>query len=113
MKAAHPAGDGQPFSPKAGSRARSDGFLEFFSGAERDLLAGLDLDWLAGRGIAAHACRALAHLQDAESADADAVALLEMLDDEIDHVAEDRLGLLLGKLVGLGDIGREVLQRHG
>jgi hypothetical protein len=34
---------------------RSDGFFEFLGGAKGDLLAGLDLDRLAGGGIAAHA----------------------------------------------------------
>src|SRR5215470_11488471 len=53
--------------------------FELFGGAEGDLLAGLDLDGLAGRGIAAHASGALAHHKNAEPADADAVALLEML----------------------------------
>src|SRR6185503_6330716 len=95
------------------SLERSYGFFQFFRGAEGDLLARLDLDRFAGRGIAAHACRALAHLQDAEAADTDAVALLQVLDDEIDHAAEDRLGLLLGKLMAFGDVCRKVLQRNG
>src|SRR6478672_7632026 len=95
------------------SLARSDGFFQLLRGAEGDLLAGLDLDRLAGRGVAAHARGALAHLQDAEAADADAVALLQMLDDIVDHAAEDRLGVLLRQLVLLGDHRREVLQRNG
>src|SRR5436853_2454745 len=61
----------------------SDGFLEFLRGAERDLLARLDLDRLAGRGVAAHAGGALANLKDAEATDADAVALLEVLHNEL------------------------------
>src|ERR1043166_1418191 len=89
---------------QVGSLVRSDGLFEFLRGAEGDLLARLDLDRLAGRGISAHASGALAHLQDAETADADAVALLQVLHDEIDHVAEDRLGLLLRELVA--QIGR-------
>src|SRR5690348_9848453 len=44
----------------------SDRLFEFLGGAEGDLLARLDLDRLAGRGIASHARRALAHLEDAE-----------------------------------------------
>src|SRR5262249_8556204 len=65
-------GDGPP---------RSDRFLQFLGGAERDLLARLDLNRFAGRRIASHARRALAHLQDAEPADPDAVALLQVLRD--------------------------------
>src|ERR1051325_6936353 len=96
---------------QAGSlERRSDGFVEFLRGAERHLLARLDLDRLAGRGVAAHARSALANLQDAEPADADAVALLEILHNELDHVAEDRFGLLLRELVSLGNVGREMLQ---
>jgi NADH-quinone oxidoreductase subunit A len=57
----------------------SDGFLEFLGRAEGDLLAGLDVDRLAGGGVAAHAGGALAHLEDAEADDADALALLQAL----------------------------------
>ena len=51
----------------------SDRFLEFLCGPEGDFLAGLDLDGLAGGGVAAHARGALPHLQDAEARDADVV----------------------------------------
>src|SRR6185437_13102268 len=51
-------------------RKALDGFLQFLGGAEGDLLARLDLDRFAGRGIAAHARGALAHLQDAQSVEA-------------------------------------------
>src|SRR5262249_59609395 len=44
-------------------------FLEFLGRAESDLLAGLDLDRFAGRGIAPHTGCALAHHQNAEAAD--------------------------------------------
>src|SRR5215471_17942767 len=91
----------------------SDGFLEFLGGAERDLLARLDLDRLAGRRIAPHAGGALAHLQNAEPADADALALLEVLHEEPDQIVEDRLGLLLGNLVAVGKRRREVLEGNG
>ena len=61
----------------------------------------LALIWIASpvAGIAAHARGALAHLQDAQAADADAVAFLEVLDDQADQIAEDRFGLLLRKLM--------------
>ena len=61
---------------------RLDGFLEFLGGAEGNLLAGLDLDRLAGGGVAAHAGGALADLEDAEADDTDALALLQVLGDQ-------------------------------
>src|SRR3990167_10994876 len=72
--------------------------FQFLGSAESDLLAGLDLDRLAGRGVAAHAGGALAHLQDAEPGKADAVALLEVLGNKVDHVVEERFRLLLRNL---------------
>ena len=65
-----------------------DGFLEILGDAEGDLLRRLDLDGLAGRRVAAHACRTIAHLKDAEARDADLVALLEVLHDQTDEVVE-------------------------
>src|SRR5689334_20921197 len=79
--------------------ALSDRFLELLGGAEGNLLAGLDVDRLAGSGIAAHAGGALANLEDAEADDADPVALLQVLGHLGHEVAEHRLGLLLGHLV--------------
>src|SRR5439155_8736612 len=49
-----------------------DRFLEVLGGAESDFLAGLDLDGLTSRGIAAHAGGALAYLQDTKAVEADA-----------------------------------------
>src|SRR5262245_39398133 len=54
-----------------------DGFLQLLRGAEGDLLAGLDLG-LARRGVAPHARRTLANLEDAKAAHADAAALLQV-----------------------------------
>src|SRR5437879_1398310 len=112
MKAARHAlkDDGQPFSPAIGTASEAlDGFLQFLGGAERDLLARLDLDRLAGRRVAAHARGALAHLQDAEAANADAVALLAVLDDEVDHVVEEQVGGILDELMCLGEFRRPSL----
>src|SRR5580658_4676956 len=92
---------------------RLDRFFEFLGGAERDLLAGLDLDGLAGGRIAAHARGAFAHLQDAQPADADALALLEVLDDIADQPAENGLSLFLRQFVILPQARREMLQCHG
>src|ERR1700680_4189565 len=74
-------------------------FLELLGGAERDLLAGLDLDRFAGGRIAAHAGGALFHLQDTEAADADAVALFEVLDHHAAEVIENEFGLLFRHFV--------------
>src|SRR5216683_4520863 len=92
---------------------RLDGFFELLGGAEGHLLAGLDLDRFAGRRVAPHAGGALAHLEDAEAADADAVALLEVLGYQADQIAEHRLGLLLRHFMGFREIRGEMLQGHG
>src|SRR5580658_8212016 len=104
--------DPLPASATDGTRL-SDRFLEFLGGAEGDLLAGLDLDRFAGGRIAAHARGALADLQDAEPADADALALLEVLDDIADQAAENGFSLLLRQFVILRKARRQVLQCHG
>src|SRR5258708_39806868 len=91
----------------------SDRFLELLGGAEGDLLAGLDLDGFAGGRIAAHARGALAHLQDAEPADADALAFLEVLDDIADQAAKNGFSLLFRQFVVLRKACRQVLQCHG
>src|SRR5262249_61186993 len=76
-------------------------FLQFLGGPEGHLLARLDLDRLAGRRVAPHAGGPFAHLQDAETANADAVALLEVLDDHADQIVEDGLrGRLRHLMIG-------------
>src|ERR1700729_2929887 len=100
----------QSFGTKA---VLSDGFLELLGRAERNLLARLDVDRLAGGGVAAHAGGALAHLQDAETDDADALALLQVLGDPADQIVQNRFRLLLGQLLFIGDGRREMLERDG
>src|SRR5262249_12050595 len=80
-------------------------FLQFLGGPEGHLPARLDLDRLAGRRVAPHAGGPFAHLQDAETADADAVALLEVLDDHADQIVEDGLRVLLRHLMIGGQAG--------
>src|SRR5581483_4759346 len=83
-----PASRARVCSPE-GAGDPLDRFFEFLRGAERDFLAGLDLDLLAGGGITAHARGALAYHKNAEPADADALALLEVLHDIADQSAEN------------------------
>ena len=51
--------------------------------------------------------------QNAEADEANAVALFEVLGDEIDEVAENGFRLLLRHLVVLGQCGGEVLEADG
>src|ERR1051325_6393008 len=94
-------------------REISDGFLEVLRGAEGDLLARLDLDRFAGRRVAAHARRALPHLEDAEARDADFVALFQVLTEIGDEVLEHLVARLLGDGVLLRHGGGDVLEGDG
>src|SRR5262245_47287465 len=107
QKEGGPARADPPNSSPSGA-ARLDRFLEILRDAEGDLLRRLDLDLLAGRGIAAHARRTGAHLKDAEARDADLVALLEVLDDQADEIIEGAGGVLLGHPGLLGQLGRHL-----
>ena len=98
---------------RAPRRKPSDRLFEFLGGAERDLLARLDLNRLAGRGIAAHARGAFADLQDAEPGHADAVAFLEVLGQPLDEIVQHGFRLLLGHFVVVGKFGGEMLEGHG
>src|SRR4029079_9141768 len=82
-------------------RTGSDRLFQFLGGAEGDFLARFDFDRLTGRRVAAHACGALTHLQDAESADPNARALLQVLGDGLNHLLEHGVDLLFGQLVRL------------
>jgi hypothetical protein len=82
-------------------RTGSNRFLEVLGRAECDLLASLDLDGLAGRRVASHAGGAMPDLQDAQAHQAQAVALLEVLGDETNHIGEQGFGLLLRHFVTL------------
>src|ERR1044071_6226901 len=79
-----------------------DRFLQFLGGAERNLLGRLDLDRLAGGGIAAHTRTALAHHQDAQSVETDAGALLQVLGDQTNRVFQNCVGALLGEFMLFG-----------
>src|SRR5262249_21361609 len=94
-------------------KKRSDRLLQLLGGAERDLLARLDLDRLTGRGIAAHASGAAAHLQDTKAVQANAHALLQLLGDHACQIFEHFVGGLLRELVLVGERCRELPRRHG
>src|SRR6266480_3367623 len=85
-------------------------FLQLFCGAESDFLARLDFDRLAGGRIAPHTSSPVAHLQNAETDEAQPVTLLEVLDDGRHELAEHRLGLLFRDFVALRKLRRKVLQ---
>src|SRR6267378_3723156 len=111
----HPEGPRKPRRNDAKNRkdALSDGFLQLLGCAEGNLLASLDVDRFAGGGVAAHAGGALAHLQDAETDDTDALTLLQMLGDPADQIVQDLFCLLLGQLLLIGDCCCEMLDRDG
>ena len=93
---------GQWLNAGAGAQqqnAWSDCHLEFFGGAERDLLTRLNLNLLACCRIAADAGSTVPHLQDPESSNLDALTIPQVLSDEADEILEHLLALLFGKLM--------------
>jgi hypothetical protein len=84
---------------------------EVLGSAEGDLLAGLDLQRLARRRVAAHASRALADLKGAKAGDTDFRALLQVLADERDGRGKNAVRLLLGQALGLADRNGELTER--
>ena len=97
----------------AETRRNLDGFLEFLGGAEGNLLARLDLDRLAGRGIAAHAGGALTDHENAKPVEANTVALLQVLGEKTDQITQEGLGLLLRHFMIAGQGGGELLGADG
>jgi hypothetical protein len=69
-------------------KRRLGGELQFLARPERDFLARLDLDRLAGCGITPHARGALSYLQDAKTSNPDAFSLLQMPGDQADEIVE-------------------------
>ena len=94
-------------------RLRLNGLFQFPGGPERDLLARLDLDGLAGRRIPSHPGRPLPHLEDAETGQTDFVAPLQMAGGQRHQIAQHGLSLLLCDLVAVGQRGGEVLECDG
>src|SRR5271154_5901594 len=89
-----------------------DSLFQVFGGPEGDLPAGLDLDDLAGRGIASHTGGALPDLQNAETGNADAFALFQVFGDQTDQIAKESLAGALRQLMLFSQSGREMLDRN-
>jgi hypothetical protein len=85
--------------------------LQFLGWPEGDLLAGFDLDRFAGSRVPTHPRRSLAHLEDAETCQADFVTLLEVLRGQRHQVAQHGLSLFLREVVAIGQLGGEMLER--
>src|SRR3954454_23689760 len=98
------------YRPLRFGASRSDRLLELLGRAEGDLLAGLDLDRLAGCRIAPHPGGARAHLENPEAGDADLGALLQMFREALHEIAQHRLDLTLWQIVSLGQPGCHLLQ---
>ena len=81
-----------------------DRILESLAGDELDDLLGLDLDHLAGRGIAARAGGTLDELHLADGGKGDALLfLLGALDGDVNELLVHGDSLLLGNAGGLGE----------
>lgn len=81
--------------------ARLNGFLELLGGSEGDLLGGFDLDRLARLRVATRTGGALAHLQNTKAAQANLVALLQALRNDLDHLGQHLVRLTLRQLMRL------------
>ena len=88
-------------------------FFQFLRRPERDLLAGFDLDGLAGRRVATHPGRPLPHLKDAETGQPDFVTLFQMAGGQRYQIAQHCFSLLLRDVMAVGQRGGEVLECDG
>ena len=85
--------------------------LQRLGRTEAQLLRGLDLDGFAGPRIAAHARRALGDREDAEVADRELTAALDLLQagfDRAEHQFDHALGFCLRQVALLGHCKNEV-----
>src|SRR3982751_838186 len=94
-------------------RVWSDRLLQLLRRPEGDLLAGLDLDLLAGCRVAPQPGFARANLEDAEAVDPDLGPLGQVLGEGLDELAQYGLDLPLRHVVALGQPGRQLLQADG
>ena len=75
-------------------RVELHGLFEFLRWPEGNLLAGFDLNSLAGRRVPTHPGRPFPDLKDAEAGQADFGAFLQMARSEGHQITQDRFSLL-------------------
>src|SRR3954453_4822207 len=83
-------------------RVWSDCLLQLLRRSEGDLLAGLDLDLLAGRRVAPQPGRPRANLEDPEAVDPDLGPFRQVIGEGLDELAQHGLDLPLRHVVALG-----------
>jgi hypothetical protein len=83
---------------------RSNNVLGRLGHTELDNRLGLDLDGLAGLGVAAHASLALCLHQAADSRNNEDAVLLGLLDGRLSQQVKKRSGLLVGEFELLGQV---------
>ena len=71
-----------------------DAFFNFLGSTESQLLRSFDLDLLAGRWVAAKTGWTLPDLENSKSGDANLVALLQVLHEEVNKVSQQFAGKL-------------------
>ena len=76
--------------------------FQFLGRAKSDLLAGFDLNRLAGRRIAPHASGSFSYLQDAKPRNSYSFALLQMFGDQGDEIVDEFAPRPFRQLVLLG-----------
>src|SRR5919202_696890 len=91
-------------------RIWSDRLLQLLRRPEGNLLAGLDLDLLAGRRVAPQPGCTRAHLEDPEAGDPNFGAVLQVLGEGLHELAQHGLDLTLWHVVAIGQAGRQLLQ---
>ena len=88
-------------------------FLEFPGGPERDLLAGLDFDGLAGCRVPSHPGCPLPYLKDTETGEADFVPFFRWRVVSVTKSPSTASACLFANLMAVGQLGGEVLQGDG
>jgi hypothetical protein len=112
---AHPVTIGQSAVVEEGilDKPQLHRFLQFLGWPEGDLLTRLDLDSPAGRRVPSHPGRPLPRLENAETGQADFVAVPQTTAGQRDQIAQHGLSLILCDVMAVGQRGGEVLERDG